>query len=385
MSTNTAELTKKWIQFLKNNRFVELKPDSSGNLRYKRGVSADDLIGFLGTATDYDDKTIRVAVASVSAKSAGNNSPAKLQNTPNTGSKPAQQPQLPNNQKSLPNYQIPKPKKKYDTSSATDVNYRDVNEEIKDLPGPQFSEDDVEQVFRILASTASSKSTTQPAAPPKVDPSPEKSPDEDLNKIRRMIRDILTPPQRKTLWRSLKDAQSVNEAQISDADVRAIMQTASDMRGKKSIGNVFKSSVSKEDLLNAWVQARRPDDTKDIEDLLKDRFKFSDKEIQKTFSRVFGQSSDGDSYEEPTQSAALTKLMAYIKSSDLSADVVKFIEKEFGEELGIRKQGMMDKFGKMFAKKATTEEVLEVFDVVVKESVLSRQNTDLTTFGRQRK
>jgi hypothetical protein len=207
MATNAKALTKGWIEFLKNNQIAELKSDpETGKLKYRKPVTAADLSRYLENSTDFGEDAISKAIHMVLAKKAIGKQPPKIQHTP-----PEQEPNKqiggPQNQPKQLGSNVPTaPKKKYNNTDATDVDYRDVNEAIEDNPGSTLDEDDVEAVFNILSSPA-------PAAKPAAKAEPEVNPEEvqakraeELNRLKRMIRDTMTDGQRRALWRALTDA-----------------------------------------------------------------------------------------------------------------------------------------------------------------------------------
>lgn len=207
MATNAKALTKGWIEYLKNNQIAELKSDpETGRLKYRKPVTADDLSNYLENATDFGEDAISKAIHMVLAKKAIGKQPAKLQNTP-----PEQEPNKqiggPENKPKQVGSNVPvPPKKKYDNKDATDIDYKDINEAIIDTPGGTLDEDDVEAVFNMLTSPAP-ETRPEPKAEPKADPEAVQAKKvEELNRLKRMIRDTMTDAQRKALWRALTDA-----------------------------------------------------------------------------------------------------------------------------------------------------------------------------------
>src|SRR5271165_494779 len=68
MAANT-ELTKDWIQYLKNNRIVAMQSDpETGQLKYKRPATTADLESFLNSTGQFDDEAIKKAIASISGE-----------------------------------------------------------------------------------------------------------------------------------------------------------------------------------------------------------------------------------------------------------------------------------------------------------------------------
>ena len=69
-------LTRGWIQYLKNNQIAALQSDpKSGKLNYKRKVTASDVVDYLQNGTDYDDKAINQAIDKVVGARAGATKP----------------------------------------------------------------------------------------------------------------------------------------------------------------------------------------------------------------------------------------------------------------------------------------------------------------------
>jgi len=196
MTINSKTLTKGWIEFLKNNQMVELQSDpKTGNLKYRKKVTVTDLMRYLENTTDFDEKTIRRAItAALGAEPSPEPTAGKLSTDKSR-----------QNQLSAPApKQLSAPVQRKD-DGVTDVEYRDINEDIVDNPGYVLDEPTVEEVFRILA-----KPAPKAVAVPPEEPVDQKAIDEkrfaDLNKIKRLIRDTMSEPQRKMLWRALTDA-----------------------------------------------------------------------------------------------------------------------------------------------------------------------------------
>lgn len=175
-------LTRDWIQFLKNNQIVALNSDpNTGKLQYKKKVTRDILVDFLEAKTDFAEDEINSAIESVLAT----NSAPKSSALPAPEETPF---------KKVDRNSLPQPSQKRDNSAAADVEYRDVNEDFQDVADVELSEDQIEKVFNILLS----KSNAAPA-PAKADPQ------EDMRKIKRLIRDSMSDADRKSLWRLLHE------------------------------------------------------------------------------------------------------------------------------------------------------------------------------------
>jgi len=304
----------------------------------------------------------------------------------------------------------------HDPNSVSDVEYRDVppkekkkawwkrmfKEDITDKQGPGIDEKDVEQIFNTLTSSPPGSSAkdqgasgkgqraTQSAKTPKgKNPAPAASPEEqqakkeeDLRKLKRLIRDVMTDPQRKSLWRMLKD-EPLTESEINKADIKAILQTASDTRNKPSgLGRVFKGlrkdKIDVNDLQQAWKEAGFPDDTRDIKKLLLGHG-FSEDDIKKVFSQVFGTYKRGKEEEPdiPQQSATMNKIVQYAKSNNLVPDLIAFLEDEYGFKESVQSDKMM------------IEDIRQLFTAIVKEERSGRaeliKKYDRDQLGRTKK
>ncbi len=255
------QLIKDWIQYLKNNQITALKSDpTSGKLNYRRSPTADDLVNFLQIKTDYDDETINNAINSVvSKKSSGQlaqqvNQPQQSQQQPPQADNPPTQkkyntddatdveprygprPALSGPRTALPAPSAPEPapqptqpgtperkrtggKIKGEISQTPNAIRKraarsrrgNINEEFEDDPGEDLSEKDVQAIFDILSQTQPSQdSQTQGSTqnkgrpqPARVDPQQVRV--EEVNKLKRVIRDTMTDQQRLSLWRALHE------------------------------------------------------------------------------------------------------------------------------------------------------------------------------------
>ena len=122
------------------------------------------------------------------------------------------------------------------------------------------------------------------------------------------------------------------ESQISTADAKEILRTASNLRNKGSgLGKIFKGlrkdSINVNDLQQAWKDEGFPDDTADLSAILRDHG-FGDKEIKKVFSQVFGQSGNDD-YDEPVGTEILQKVANYAKKAGIVDELKAFMENIF--------------------------------------------------------
>jgi hypothetical protein len=257
MPVSIKPLTRDWIQYLKNNKIVALQSDpTSGRLNYQRPTTSSDLIEFLLAKTDYSERDIKAAIRAVKGKPGSElalpwqSSERGISNWMYYGMSPGkrqeyngeEEPQIGNGQKRLGNTPprlgnnsapAPKPsnKLKYDPDSVSDVDYREVpndppqgpkglpapkkphfkgykpklKEDIRDKRGEELSEKDVEAIFKQLVTGAADAEAEKKAAST---PSPDdlrSKKEEDLRKMKRLIRDVMTETQRKTLWRMLNE------------------------------------------------------------------------------------------------------------------------------------------------------------------------------------
>lgn len=234
MAIDTRTLTRLWIQFLKNIRVVDIKSDpGSGKLSYKRKVYASDVSRFLEVKTEFDYEAIGNAIHTVLARKAHGNGPKKIpQSTPQPGPQPAlpgnqRTPALPGNQAKQigsnpaatpqkPATTTTKSKPRYGNDDIEDIEYRDINEDIVDNPGYTLDEQDVEDIFNMLTAggAAGAKPEAQPAkqsnnaadAPDATPDDAQAKREDELRRLKKVIRDTMTAQQRKSLWRELSDA-----------------------------------------------------------------------------------------------------------------------------------------------------------------------------------
>lgn len=224
MAIDTRTLTKLWIQFLKNTQVVSTTSGKGGKLDYKRPVSVADLTRFLEVKTDFDRADIMAALQQVLAKTPTAPSQApdrRIQRDQTSLPSPsnANTPKLPSGQPKL-GAPVQRKPGKYDNKDASDIDYREVSEAIRDQPGPELSEPNIEAIFDILVSGAKSQKKQRGAKSQATDnndnadtpagqsalPAPAvDTSDEEIRKLKSVIRDTMTPQQRKSLWRALLD------------------------------------------------------------------------------------------------------------------------------------------------------------------------------------
>jgi hypothetical protein len=246
MAANNQKLVKDWIQYLKNLQIVALKSDpSTGKLSYNRPVTTNDVSHFLELKTDFSPEQISNAIHTVLSKNAQGQKRISNEPTPekpgsdistwmHNGMRPGHPVnQLPNEPEQTRNQDQGQQSNKlnYDPNSVSDIEYRDIpdkrdpqalpppkqnepkrkprfkfrakgiNEDFEDNKGYELDEKDVEQIFSILLSNA----TSVPARPAARQTAPKKDSGAELNKLKQLIRDTMSDTQRKSLWRALNE------------------------------------------------------------------------------------------------------------------------------------------------------------------------------------
>jgi hypothetical protein len=189
----------------------------------------------------------------------------------------------------------------------------------------------------------------------------------------------------------------VIEEVISPSDAKNIFKAAVDSREQPTLaGRMFKSlrkdKIDFADLQKAWLAAGRPDDTQDIAVILKNQFGFSDKEIKKVYSNVFGASDDEeDDFDlEGTITPAMQKLVDFVKQNGMADQLKEYLKQNYGEELGLtQKPGMLDRLKGFMGKKAVAEDIREIFTQILSEDRSDRamliKQAEQTQFGRTKK
>jgi len=390
----------------------------TARLNYKRKPNVSELMKFLSRFNEFDEGDVRKAIRQVmSKKGAGNYEPTPMGIT-GPEPEPAGTPRGIAGPKSDSNVSTwkhsettpgnpqsddykepvapPEKQKRYSNDDAEDIDFKDteaeppralgapkkprykwrgpgkmdrLSEAFYDRQGMELDENDIKEIFKILLT---------PKAEP--EPEPEEAPGEEevkaekqqiLRQLKEMVRDIMTPGQRKALWRALQE-ETLSESLINKADINAIFKDASYLRSKPTgLGKVFKGfrkeQVSVDDLRQAWADGLSgdgtdgySDDTRDIKRILKS-FGFDDKEINKVFTQVF--KTDDQEYDdvrdEPTASKTVQKIADLAKNKGVDKALLQFLEQEFADELGL-------------GKKATYEDVRQIFTAIVNEERTGR-------------
>jgi hypothetical protein len=430
-----SELTRNWIQYLKNNRIAALQSDpKSGKLNYKRKVTADDVRDYLYNTTEFDKKDIDRAIRSVSKKGAeqpGQETPAGA-NVPavqgqqggelDTGMSPGNPaPRLPGPQPTQPT----RPPSKYAATNqdATDVEPRYgprkqlgqpeeeppkekpryksigtkdgkprlkfVREDFNDNPGPELSEKDVETIFKTLSNAGpDSGSDKEVAQKSQIDPQEVKA--QEIDKLKKVIAKTMTPEQRKQLWDALKGA-TLSEAIINKYDTEELFKDVIN----KSRANVRQSGVTMDQLHAEWKKAGYPGDTDKISELLQG-MGFDSSAIDGAINNVMGSDNEDDETPDSSEgrqksnSEAINKIAAYIQKAGLTDELLQFMQENFGKELTAQPtQSMWQKakgFGKnLFGKKATNEDVKQIFTLMLKENINIVKTIEYAKLGRNKK
>lgn len=417
MAINLTTLTREWIQYLKNNQIASTQSDpKTGKLKYQRKPNVQELIRFLELKTDFDDADVRNAIKTV--LSSKGTSTADKPTTPalNAPEKPGTPSLAGPQSKDVSTWthdemtpgdrperrnplDAPAKGKKYSNDDAEDATYRDVkpgepprltrkkprykhrgdgqeptrlSEDFYDRQGVELDENDIKQIFRILLSPKA-----EPEEPAPEGPSPEEvtaKQQEDLRKIKRLIRDTMTPQQRKALWRALNEvSESLTEDQVNPADAKEVFKVASALRGTPTgLGKIFKGlrkdKIDVNDLQQAWKEAGFPDDTQDLMFILKDHG-FSAEEVNKVFARVFGGDKKETEFDQPVASPTIQKIVDYAKKANIVEPLKVFMLREFPGEFEQQPQ----KRG-WFREKAVVEEIRQIFTEIVKEERTERYN-----------
>ena len=267
MATNQLSLTKGWIQFLKNNQIANSNSDpKTGRINYNRQPTVTDLLNYLGDS--FDRKIVMRAIKSVlnantednpeggeiapqdSNNTATANTPATNQNASPAGSqgkkynnddaedaKYSQRGVTPYNANNKPstwhNSEVtPSPQgqigaetqwrakpKKYNNDDADDVHDKNsqskIKEAIRDAQGSTLSERQIQDIFKILANPepiakdatggANNGQQQGQASQNNANSAAPQNSVEELNKIKRVIRDTMSNSQRLALYRALTD------------------------------------------------------------------------------------------------------------------------------------------------------------------------------------
>jgi len=176
--------------------------------------------------------------------------------------------------------------------------------------------------------------------------------------------------------------RNLNETEINKTDINALFRDAVSVRSTPTgLGRVFKGlrkdKIDINDLQQAWKDNGFPDDTADIENILKGHG-FSKEEIRKVFSNVFGKSDADTGFEDPISSSAVQKVADYIKKRGLTNEVVEFMRREykFNESMS-------------YPGKVVIEDVRRIFSEIVHEERSARneliKSLDIIQLGRGKK
>ena len=457
MATN-PKLIKQWIEYLKRNQIVDLKPDpNTDQLKYRRPATIDDVAHFL--ARDFTEEQINNAISIVLAKKNQGQQPPKLQNNPTQApSAPsAQVPATPPQQQPQQKPQQPtQPNKKYNNDDAEDVGFRDVpakqeprqlghnapqeepesnepkqlgwkrkphfklrskrdalREAFKNNAGEKVSEEEVEEIFNVISKNGGPKPGADEfdnqEQPQQQQPqqNPEEKKKHELQRIKEIIDNTMSDNQRKAFWNALHE--NINEAYANRTEVEEIFK---DAVRKNAQSHLRKPKIDLSVLQKAWANAGYPSDTDKIGAILSAQG-FDDKDIDNVFSRVLGPDydeaddaedigySDENGNERPVVSPAVQKIVDYIKSNGMQDEIIAYMEQKYGDELADKpaqeqpqqNQGFFSKaadIGKrMFRRKATTEDVRQIFTSILEKERTGRhrliREMEQTQLGRTKK
>ena len=439
MTEMAANLTRDWIQYLKNNQIAALQSDpKSGKLNYKKPVTTSDVVDFLQNGTDYDDEKINQAIDRVVGNKAGNTQLPAVQNQQSNEPKSNE----PGVQQGDQEPQRPAPSKYASTNQdATDVEPRygpqpalgggrkglpaptpatptepqpaakrtggkikgqvsqtpnairkrqaradrkgSLNEDFKDEPGEELSEKEVEAIFKILDRAEPDKQAAGDVQKTsQVDPQEIKT--QEIEKLKTLIAKTLTPEQRKQLWDAIKGA-NLSEAIIKKYETEEIFKDIIN----QSRSNYSQSKITMDQLQAAWQKAGYPQDTDDISEMLQG-MGYDAGTVDSVISSVVSDEDapDEDEGRQQSTSQAILKIAAYIKKAGLTDEITQFMQDNFAEDLK-SKQSMWQKakgFGKnLFGKKATNEDVKRIFTLMIKEHINIIKTIEHAKLGRNKK
>lgn len=360
-SVDTTDLKRSWIQYLKNNRIVALDSNpKTGQLTYRKKPTTDDLTHFLQNETHYDKQIINDVIQSIISrntvtapeptKRAGGKVPGVVSQTPNAVRKREARAA----QKSTP-----------------------ITEEF-DAPR-EISEKDVEEIFSLLLSQGPSGITASAAnTEPQQNNTSKK--EQDIVRLKNLIRTGMTPSQRKELWLHIMP-DALSETRADRREAKEILKHATQIN----------HNISIEDLQALWARAGYPTDLNKIAIIL-NKAGFSRPDIEDIFDEVLGTEHNNNT-QQP--SPTIQKMADYIIQNGIRDEVVAYMQKEFGEELNKsdsepEKSSWMDKaknFGKkIFAREATNEEVKHLFTkILLREQRAPLREQEQQALGRVRK
>ena len=204
------QFIKNWIQYLKSNQIVGNQSDpKTGKLKYYKPVTAEILKSFL-QSSGVDPKVAEDAIKKVLNKKARASAKAQQPQTkaqpgqPQAAQAPTQPKQAGAAEAQQAQQRQPKPHYKLQPGPSVNgkppVTYKGLREDIIDTPSEILDEKDVEDVFALVQRQMNKTSKTKSKA---ADPEEEKKKIIQLNKIKDIIRNTMTPQQRKMLWRAL--------------------------------------------------------------------------------------------------------------------------------------------------------------------------------------
>lgn len=254
MEISVQDVIKDWVQYLKNNRIISMTSSpKTGRLRYNRKPTTNDVRSFLNLKTDFDESDIETAIRAVlSGRPPEEKKPRHTEKYPVSTIEPGTRDLstwhyneiTPAERPIEPEDDFPVSTKRYrpsDTDDVEDADYNIIdpadqieyddllklthkpmprkprfkyryktNEDIHDKPNLELSEKEIRSIFRILVFKSRYNAAQEMGhkAEPVKGPSQEElqlKREEDVRKIKRLIRDVMTEQQRNALWRMLND------------------------------------------------------------------------------------------------------------------------------------------------------------------------------------
>ena len=192
------------------------------------------------------------------------------------------------------------------------------------------------------------------------------------------------------MYRPLRKSDQSGRFQVNPGDAKEIFQIAANSGTGGTFG-IGKKKLDPKDIQQAWIDNKQPSNAQDIASLLKNKFGFGDKEINKVFSKVFGKADRNslNKYAEPVGSEPIQKMAEYAEKNGIADDVRTYLVQEFGKELGVTPLTTRDKVKKFFGKQVMREEIREIFEEIVNEERAELTNIireqEIEKLGRARK
>jgi hypothetical protein len=383
-----------WIEWIKAKEIADSRPQPDGTILYRRQPTVRDLVPFLRQHfhdSGLTDQDIKNAIAMAMAR-------ARPQQ-PALSAKPEDK-----SQKQIPGQQPPKlgappppapppgparlggppsppprpPSRKppgFDKNKATDVKFRDIKEATKNFiyePGAELSEPVIADIFMLLIGRIreieqeKQKSQGQQATK-----------QNDLEKLKSLIDNKLTPEEREYLYRILKPTISEEEMPISSISdmLRSISQKTAYVKGIAKV-------IDYNELKQAWEADNRPTDSEKLKKFLKNKGY-----QEQVIDQIFDGLGTSDSEQTNNKEQILIQIAEYIKQNNLTAEAISYLEQKLSEVPQAQPTGIKSRIGKMF-KRFTNEEVKNILETISQFPVdrhYIRQLDQERTLGRSMK